>query len=312
MGDLKSALEIQKLVVRSNSARVTAIRNVTQISLARKIPGVDGKISLTFSERFELCEYIKVNFYQWKHQKFRLVNISASDGCVKLIKVPTISDRVWQDLVKIILDPAHEALFHPRNLGFRTGIHIYETQRILFLNLHRSSNPNQKRILKINLYPYSKEIDYKILLKSLIIPRNVKLSVFSCMNLGLSLCFSDSTTNLVDLSSIILNVSLHGIESIHPSVRFGYELVVFLKPLDNEMEITRKILRFFKLFPSSSSSKYITLVSALSGFDLLGWHFRVFNNRNFTCVPSFGNYQSFLRRVKHIVNNSNFGAKCDT
>jgi hypothetical protein len=50
------------------------------------------------------------------------------------------------------------------------------------------------------------------------------------------------------------------------------------------------------------------LVSSLKGFDFLGWKFRVGLDGSFFCFPSFENYQNFLLRVKHILNNSNFGA----
>lgn len=46
VGDIKRALRIQKLIIYSNSARLLAIREVTQVHLSRKISGIDGKTSL--------------------------------------------------------------------------------------------------------------------------------------------------------------------------------------------------------------------------------------------------------------------------
>ena len=46
------------------------------------------------------------------------------------------------------------------------------------------------------------------------------------------------------------------------------------------------------------------------GFDFLGWHFFVQkNNGKFRSVPSEDNFKAFQRKVKHIVNNSNYGAE---
>lgn len=46
VGDIKRALRIQKLIIHSNSARLLAIREVTQVNFNRKISGIDGKTSL--------------------------------------------------------------------------------------------------------------------------------------------------------------------------------------------------------------------------------------------------------------------------
>jgi retron-type reverse transcriptase len=56
VADFRKALQIQKLILNSNSARLLAIREVTQISATRKIPGIDGKTFLSFTDRFELNE----------------------------------------------------------------------------------------------------------------------------------------------------------------------------------------------------------------------------------------------------------------
>lgn len=50
------------------------------------------------------------------------------------------------------------------------------------------------------------------------------------------------------------------------------------------------------------------MVKIKNGFDFLGWNFKVQKNGKFRCVPSGGNYKSFRKKVKFIVNNSNYGA----
>ncbi len=51
------------------------------------------------------------------------------------------------------------------------------------------------------------------------------------------------------------------------------------------------------------------LVASTDGFDFLGWNFRVQQNGKFRCTPSEENFKAFQTKVKHIVNNSNYGAK---
>jgi 5-methylcytosine-specific restriction endonuclease McrA len=50
-------------------------------------------------------------------------------------------------------------------------------------------------------------------------------------------------------------------------------------------------------------------VKATDGFDFLGWNFRVQRNGKFKSTPSEENYLAFRKKVKSIVNNSNYGAE---
>ena len=56
------------------------------------------------------------------------------------------------------------------------------------------------------------------------------------------------------------------------------------------------------------SDKKTHLTATTDGFDFLGWHSKVQNNGKFRCVPSVDNWRSFRKKVKAIVNSSNYGA----
>lgn len=151
IGDLKALSVLQKFLLKSNFARLLAIREVTQLSSYKKIAGIDGKTSLTFTERFELCEYLKSNYNNWIPQNVKNVSFLTSDLKLSFLKVPTISDRAWQCLLMFSIEPVHEALFSPYNLGFRSGHSIYDVQKIIFLNLQKESIGFQKRLLRFEL-----------------------------------------------------------------------------------------------------------------------------------------------------------------
>lgn len=118
-GDKARVLKLQKLILRSRSARLLAIRQVTQLNQGKRTAGVDGKASLTHKERFELEELLNNEVHQWKHQGLREIPIPKKDGTTRMLKVPTIRDRAWQCLAKYAIEPAHEAHFHERSYGFR-------------------------------------------------------------------------------------------------------------------------------------------------------------------------------------------------
>lgn len=101
--DYRRAKSLQKLILKSTSARLLAIRQVTQLNAGKKTPGVDGKASLTFEERFELSEELRLHGSDWKHQPLREIPIPKKNGKTRILKVPTIADRAWQCLAKYAL-----------------------------------------------------------------------------------------------------------------------------------------------------------------------------------------------------------------
>ena len=71
VGDKRKARLLQKLILKSTSARFLAIRLVSQLNAGKKTAGIDGKKSLSFEERFNLEELLKMNSGNWKHQGLR-------------------------------------------------------------------------------------------------------------------------------------------------------------------------------------------------------------------------------------------------
>lgn len=110
-GDRKRANSLQKLIIKSRSARLLAIRQVTQLNKGRKTAGIDGKASLSFEERRELDNLLSEKVTTWTHNKLREIPIPKKDGTKRILKVPTMQDRAWQCLIKYAIEPAHEAIF---------------------------------------------------------------------------------------------------------------------------------------------------------------------------------------------------------
>jgi len=121
-GDTERAKNLQKLILRSRCAQFMAIRQVTQLNQGKKTAGIDGKLALELHERLELQRRLAAHVFTWQHQKLRVIPIPKKDGTKRLLKVPTISDRAWQCLVKYAVEPAHEATFHANSYGFRPGV----------------------------------------------------------------------------------------------------------------------------------------------------------------------------------------------
>jgi len=121
------------------------------------------------------------------------------------------------------------------------------------------------------------------------------------------------------VSPLLANIALNGIESVYkrqdawgritePSIRFADDMVIIIDPHENANQILEKISQFLAERGMNVSENKTKLTAATDGFDFLGWHFKVQNNGKFRCIPSVDNFKAFRKKVKAIVNNSNYGA----
>ncbi|MEG5129488.1 reverse transcriptase domain-containing protein [Microcoleus sp. ARI1-B5] len=310
VGDKARARKLQKLILRSQSARLLAIRQVTQLNQGKKTAGVDGKASLSAKERFELNEILKNKVRHWEHQGLREIPIPKKDGTKRILKVPTISDRAWQCLAKYAIEPAHEALFHARSYGFRPGRSTHDAQKVLFINLQSNHGGKVKRILELDIEKCFDRINHSMLMSKIIAPQSIKIGLWKCLKSGISPDFPDQGTPQGGvISPLLANIALDGIEDIHQSVRYADDMVFILKPNDDAAKVLTKVEEFLALWGLNVKASKTKLVASTDGFDFLGWNFRVQENGKFRSSPSEENFKAFQTKVKHIVNNSNYGAE---
>lgn len=332
VGDKRKARLLQKLILKSTSARFLAIRLVSQLNAGKKTAGIDGKKSLSSEERFNLEELLRMNSGNWKHQGLREIPIPKKDGTIRMLKIPTIADRAWQCLAKYALEPAHEATFYARSYGFRTGRSAHDAQQHIFNNLRSQSNGIEKRVIELDIEKCFDRINHSAIMDELIAPKGLKLGIFRCLKAGVNPEFPEQGTPQGGVvSPLLANIALNGIESIHryhadykrgsritdktpdksiiePSVRYADDMVIILRPQDNAIEILERISEFLRHRGMNVSQKKTKVTAATDGFDFLGWNFKVQKNGKFRSTPSVDNFKAFRKKVKHIVNNSNYGA----
>ena len=95
-----------------------------QVKENRGAAGVDS-VSLAMFEKD-----LKRNLYKiWNRMSsgsyfpppVRLVEIPKATGGVRPLGIPTVADRVAHTVVKMVLEPQVEPLFHPHSYGYRPG-----------------------------------------------------------------------------------------------------------------------------------------------------------------------------------------------
>jgi len=126
------------------------------------------------------------------------------------------------------------------------------------------------------------------------------------------------------ISPLLANIVLDGIEDIgrvfkknlksqpiyeQKGIRYGDDTIFVLKPEDDANEILRQVEQRLSTVGLSVNEAKSGLVASTDRFDFLGWHFKIKANSKFSSRPSNNNYDTFRKKVKAIVNCSNYGAK---
>jgi RNA-directed DNA polymerase len=119
-GKARQVKSLQKLLVRSTSAKRLAVRRVTQQNAGRDTPGIDGVVCRTPESRMKLADH-GLSLKGYRPQPVRRVYIPKPDGRRRPLGIPTVRDRAMQMLVKMALEPEWEPRFETNSYGFRPG-----------------------------------------------------------------------------------------------------------------------------------------------------------------------------------------------
>src|SRR5215472_1550091 len=122
-GKTRKVQKLQKLLTKSEAARLLAVRRVTQDNQGKKTAGVDGIKAVPPKQRLVMVRQIHPK--HWKRsnsQPVRRVWIPKPGKDEKRpLGIPTMLDRAKQALGKMALEPEWEAKLEPNSYGFRPG-----------------------------------------------------------------------------------------------------------------------------------------------------------------------------------------------
>ena len=295
-GNQRQVEKLQKLLLKSEAARLLAVRRVTQDNQGKKTAGVDGVKSVPPKERFLMVRQLHTK--RWKLRKkplpVRRVWIPKPGKAEKRpLGIPTMMERAKQALVKTTLEPAWEAVFEPNSYGFRPGRSCHDAIGAIF----NSIRYKPKFVLDADIKGCFDNIDHDALLKKLntypkltqLIKGWLKAGVME----GLDFTPTDQGTPQGGvISPLLANVALHGMEEIAKEgltsksaekpqvVRYADDFVLLFSDKAKLQEAAERVTKWLEGMGLQLSQQKTRTTHTLEacegnvGFDFLGFQVR--------------------------------------
>ncbi|MEH2141532.1 group II intron reverse transcriptase/maturase [Nostoc sp.] len=218
-GDHRAVRRLQKTLMKSWSAKVLAVRRVTQDNQGKKTAGIDGVKSLTPQKRLELVDQLRPTD---KAKPVRRVWIDKPGKTEKRpLGIPTMNDRATQALVKAALEPEWEAKFELNSYGFRPGRSCHDAIGAIFIAIRLKP----KYVLDADIAKCFDRINHDSLLKKLNTFPTIRRQIRAWLKAGV-IDWSTESNNQSSytptsegtpqggvLSPLLANIALHGMEN---------------------------------------------------------------------------------------------------
>src|SRR5258708_29235962 len=215
-GEVKVVHRLQKLLLKSWSAKCLATRRVTQDNQGKKTAGIDGVKALTPQERVDLANRLNLKL---KAQAVRRVWIPKPGSQEKRgLGIPVMQDRALQAVAKLALEPAWEAKFEPNSYGFRPGRSCHDALSAI----RNSIMFKPKYVLDADIAKCFDRINHQALLSKLNTFPSAKRLIACWLEAGIMegetlFPSTQGTPQGGVCSPLLANIALHGLEIMLPA-----------------------------------------------------------------------------------------------
>jgi RNA-directed DNA polymerase len=278
-GNVRKVKRLQRLLLKSRSAKFLAIRQVTQLNTGKKTPGIDGKASLNDAERLQLVKELQERSQNWIHKEVRRIFIPKKNGENRPLGIPIIAARAWEALIKLALEPVGEAVFHPRSYSFRPGRSAWDAAQDIFILTRSSSTNFSGKILELDIEKCFDKINHNYLMQRIPLPKQYRMGVWRALKAGVRVGFVRNDTHEGTpqggvFSPLLANLALHGMENIGKCIRYADDMVFIIQRDEDPEEMRKQIDKELLNRGLKVKESKTRLTDMADGFDFLGFHFK--------------------------------------
>ena len=328
---------LERTLTSSKAALLLAIKRVTQTNKGKRTPGIDGFRALNDKQRGELFDTMKhmnINLHKPK-PAFRKY-IKKKNGKLRSLGIPVIMDRIYQEIIRMALEPQAEVNFEPTSYGFRPRRGCHDALSRIMRNVVHG---NWSWVFEGDFRSCFDTLNHKFILKEIegfqsydLVERFLKAGYVD------KDVFHESTKGTPQgglLSPLLTNIALNGMEEAlnityhertknasvyyetkgkYRMVRYADDFVIFANSKE-DIEAVYDILNPYLEERGLELAEEKTRITHISdGFDFLGFNFRrykTFDGFINLCKPSRDSIKQFKSKVAEIcrqMHGQNVGA----
>jgi RNA-directed DNA polymerase len=268
---------------------IVDIRNVQkafkQVTANRGAGGIDGM------QTDELRDYLNANWQtlrnnilegNYKPQPVRRVEISKPGGGVRMLGIPTVTDRLLQQAIAQWLSPRYEEEFSNYSYGFRAGRNAHQA----VLQAQSNLNEGYEWVIELDLEKFFDQVNHDklmgLLAKKITDKRTLKL-LRSYLNSGIMedgvvSPRREGTPQGSPLSPLLSNIVLNELDKElaargHRFVRYADDCCTYVRSEKSAQRVLETITEYIENKLKLKVNRDKSKVSRPSGSTLLGFSF---------------------------------------